>query len=124
MEGSEFETLEALAALTDVLKDRFATGSLFALKDPRTPALMPLWRAAAAANGFRLRVLLAIRRPADVAAGALYLASDEASHVTGIVLPVDAGMTGAGGHSPFAGGRYEEPTALFEAGRRVPAAGD
>jgi hypothetical protein len=32
-------------------------------------------------------------------------------------------MTGAGGHSPFAGGRYEEPTALFEAGR-VPAAGD
>ncbi|GLZ11452.1 oxidoreductase [Actinomadura sp. NBRC 104425] len=60
-------------------------------------------------------------RPADVAAGALYLASDEASHVTGIVLPVDAGMTGAGGHSPFAGGRYEEPTALFEAGRRVPA---
>ncbi|MEW2354420.1 SDR family oxidoreductase [Spirillospora sp. NPDC029432] len=49
-------------------------------------------------------------RPADVAAAALYLASDEAALVTGVVLPVDAGMTGAGGPSPFATGKYEEPT--------------
>jgi len=58
-------------------------------------------------------------RPADVAAGALYLASDDASFVTGVVLPVDAGMTGAGGSSPFATGRYEEPVGLLEAGRRT-----
>jgi NAD(P)-dependent dehydrogenase (short-subunit alcohol dehydrogenase family) len=45
-------------------------------------------------------------QPADVAAGALYLASDDAAFVTGIVLPVDAGMTGAGGASPFATGEY------------------
>lgn len=45
-------------------------------------------------------------QPADVAAGALYLASDDAAFVTGIVLPVDAGMTGAGGGSPFATGDY------------------
>jgi NAD(P)-dependent dehydrogenase (short-subunit alcohol dehydrogenase family) len=58
-------------------------------------------------------------RPSDVAAGALFLAGDEAAFVTGVVLPVDAGMTGAGGQSPFASGRYEEPTALLEGGRRT-----
>jgi NAD(P)-dependent dehydrogenase (short-subunit alcohol dehydrogenase family) len=58
-------------------------------------------------------------RPSDVAAGALFLAGDEAAFVTGVVLPVDAGMTGAGGPSPFASGRYEEPTALLEGGRRT-----
>lgn len=41
-------------------------------------------------------------RPADIAAGAVFLASDDAAFVTGVVLPVDAGMTGAGGPSPFA----------------------
>jgi len=58
-------------------------------------------------------------QPADVAAGALYLASDDAAYVTGIVLPVDAGMTGAGGPSPFATGEYAEPIGLREAGRRI-----
>jgi NAD(P)-dependent dehydrogenase (short-subunit alcohol dehydrogenase family) len=58
-------------------------------------------------------------RPSDLAAGALYLASDEAAFVTGVVLPVDAGMTGAGGPSPFATGAYEEPAGLLEAGRRT-----
>ncbi|GAA5080835.1 NAD(P)-dependent dehydrogenase (short-subunit alcohol dehydrogenase family) [Thermocatellispora tengchongensis] len=52
-------------------------------------------------------------RPADIAAGVLYLAGDDAAFVTGVVLPVDAGMTGAGGTSPFASGRYEEPVALL-----------
>ncbi|GAA2853235.1 SDR family oxidoreductase [Streptosporangium fragile] len=52
-------------------------------------------------------------RPADVAAGVLYLASDDAAFVTGVVLPVDAGMTGAGGTSPFASGRYGEPAAML-----------
>lgn len=44
--------------------------------------------------------------PADVAAGVLYLASDDAAFVTGVVLPVDAGMTGAGGPSPMADAKY------------------
>lgn len=48
-------------------------------------------------------------QPADVAAGVLYLAADDAAFVTGVVLPVDAGMTGAGGPSPFASGTYAEP---------------
>lgn len=45
-------------------------------------------------------------RPGDIAAAAVYLAGDDAELVTGIALPVDAGMTGAGGPSPFATGKY------------------
>lgn len=36
-------------------------------------------------------------RPDDVAAAALYLASDEASFITGAVLPVDGGFSASGG---------------------------
>jgi 3-oxoacyl-[acyl-carrier protein] reductase len=32
-----------------------------------------------------------LSRPADLAAAAVYLASDEAEYVTGVVLPVDGG---------------------------------
>ncbi|WP_110207551.1 SDR family oxidoreductase [Nocardioides daejeonensis] len=60
-------------------------------------------------------------QPADVAAGVLYLASDEAAFVTGIVLPVDAGMTGAGGPSPMADEKYADQAGRREAGRRVGA---
>jgi NAD(P)-dependent dehydrogenase (short-subunit alcohol dehydrogenase family) len=45
--------------------------------------------------------------PADIAAAAAYLASDDSAFVTGCVLPVDAGMTGASGPSPYATGGYE-----------------
>jgi NAD(P)-dependent dehydrogenase (short-subunit alcohol dehydrogenase family) len=48
-------------------------------------------------------------RPDDIAAAAVYLASDDAELVTGVVLPVDAGMTGAGGPSPYATGKYGGP---------------
>lgn len=58
-------------------------------------------------------------QPADVAAGALYLASDDAAFVTGVVLPVDAGLTGACRPSPYTSGRYATPVALLEAGRRI-----
>ncbi|GAA3983282.1 glucose 1-dehydrogenase [Thermobifida alba] len=58
-------------------------------------------------------------QPADVAAGALYLASDDAAFVTGVVLPVDAGLTGASRPSPYTSGRYATPVALLEAGRRI-----
>jgi NAD(P)-dependent dehydrogenase (short-subunit alcohol dehydrogenase family) len=57
-------------------------------------------------------------QPEDLAAAALYLASDEAALVTGVVLPVDAGMTGAGGPSLFASGRYAHPRRT-EASRRT-----
>lgn len=56
-------------------------------------------------------------RPDDVAQGALYLASDASTMVTGIVLPVDAGYTGARGPAPFATGEYATPSVLREAGR-------
>ena len=58
-------------------------------------------------------------QPADVAAGVVYLASDEAAFVTGVVLPVDAGMTGAGGPSPMADEKYADQAGRREAGRRV-----
>lgn len=60
-------------------------------------------------------------QPADVAAGVLYLASDDAAFVTGVVLPVDAGMTGAGGPSPMADEKYADQAGRREAGRRTGA---
>jgi NAD(P)-dependent dehydrogenase (short-subunit alcohol dehydrogenase family) len=56
-------------------------------------------------------------QPTDVAAGVLYLASDAAAYVTGVTLPVDAGMTGVFGRSLYTSGRYEDPVTLLEAGR-------
>lgn len=55
--------------------------------------------------------------PVDTAYGVLYLASDEAAFVTGVTLPVDGGMTGAGGSAPFGQGRYDDSQLLLEAGR-------
>ncbi len=56
--------------------------------------------------------------PADIAAAAVYLAGDDATFVTGIALPVDAGMIHAPGASPFATGRHSEPAAIMHAGGR------
>ncbi|MDQ6523402.1 SDR family oxidoreductase [Nocardioides sp. LHD-245] len=58
-------------------------------------------------------------RPSDVAAGVVYLASDDAAFVTGVVLPVDAGMTGAGGPSSMAAATYADQAGRREGGRRV-----
>lgn len=58
-------------------------------------------------------------QPSDVAAGVVYLASDDAAFVTGVVLPIDAGMTGAGGSSPMADEKYADQAGRREAGRRV-----
>ncbi|MEE2056965.1 SDR family oxidoreductase [Rhodococcus artemisiae] len=59
--------------------------------------------------------------PEDVAAGVLFLASDEAAYMTGVTFPVDAGMTGISGRSPYTSGRYEQPVTLLEAGRTAAA---
>jgi NAD(P)-dependent dehydrogenase (short-subunit alcohol dehydrogenase family) len=54
--------------------------------------------------------------PSDIAAGALYLASDDAAFVTGAVLQVDGGLSTAPGPSALS---QPEHTALIrEAGRR------
>jgi NAD(P)-dependent dehydrogenase (short-subunit alcohol dehydrogenase family) len=42
-------------------------------------------------------LLRRLGHPEDVAAAALYLASDEAKFITGVVLPVDGGFTASGG---------------------------
>jgi NAD(P)-dependent dehydrogenase (short-subunit alcohol dehydrogenase family) len=47
--------------------------------------------------------------PEDIAAAAVYLASDDARFVTGESLRVDGGLTQAGGPSPFAIGDYRSP---------------
>lgn len=53
--------------------------------------------------------------PEDIAAAAVYLASDEAKVVTGHTLVVDAGQTINGGHNRF----HRQPSGLIrEAGRR------
>lgn len=55
-------------------------------------------------------------QPLDVAHGVLFLASDEAAYVTGVVLPVDAGMTGAGGPASMADEKYADVGGRFGAG--------
>lgn len=57
-----------LAAMVDILRRRFGDRRLFAFKDPRSPALLGLWREASAIVGCELHFTLAIRRPGDVAA--------------------------------------------------------
>jgi NAD(P)-dependent dehydrogenase (short-subunit alcohol dehydrogenase family) len=39
--------------------------------------------------------------PADIAEAALYLASESARHITGIILPVDGGWLSDGGWSAY-----------------------
>lgn len=45
-----------------------AVGGSFGLKDPRLIATLPLWQAEAAAQGHRLRHVIAVRDPLDLAA--------------------------------------------------------
>jgi NAD(P)-dependent dehydrogenase (short-subunit alcohol dehydrogenase family) len=52
-------------------------------------------------------------QPSDIAAGAVYLASDEAWFVTGQVLTIDGGLTTISGPSPMAIGEFAEPRALL-----------
>lgn len=56
--------------------------------------------------------------PADIAAAVSYLASDDATFVTGHTMVVDGGLTAIGGNSPYTRGKYAEPGALLEGGRR------
>jgi NAD(P)-dependent dehydrogenase (short-subunit alcohol dehydrogenase family) len=57
--------------------------------------------------------------PEDVAAVAVFLASDDAAFVTGSTFHADGGYTRAPGDSPFAQGAWTTPTGMFEAGRRT-----
>jgi len=56
--------------------------------------------------------------PADIAAAAVYLASDDAAFVTGEVLRVDGGLTTAPGTSPFAQPEFAGAALMREAGGR------
>ena len=56
--------------------------------------------------------------PDDIAAAALYLASDDAAYVTATVLTVDGGLTGAPGTSPFAVAEYAGSALIREGGQR------
>ena len=42
-----------------------------------------------------MTVLDRVGQPEEVAAAAVFLASDEASYITGVNLPVDGGRTGS-----------------------------
>jgi NAD(P)-dependent dehydrogenase (short-subunit alcohol dehydrogenase family) len=57
--------------------------------------------------------------PEDIAAAAVFLASDDATFVTGSTFHIDGGYTRAPGDSPFAQGDWAEPTGMFEGGRRT-----
>jgi NAD(P)-dependent dehydrogenase (short-subunit alcohol dehydrogenase family) len=56
--------------------------------------------------------------PADIAAAVSFLASDDAEFITGHTMVVDGGYTSIGGDSRFARGKYAQPGAFLEAGRR------
>jgi NAD(P)-dependent dehydrogenase (short-subunit alcohol dehydrogenase family) len=58
-------------------------------------------------------------QPADIAAGAVYLASDESWFSTGQVLTIDGGLTTIAGPSPFAIGEFERPRTLLGPTRDV-----
>jgi NAD(P)-dependent dehydrogenase (short-subunit alcohol dehydrogenase family) len=62
-----------------------------------TPILAPFAEAMGGREAFIARVLPTIPlrrvgRPEDIAAAALFLASDAASYVNGVAFPVDGGM--------------------------------
>lgn len=57
--------------------------------------------------------------PADIAAAVSFLASDDAAFITGHTMVVDGGLTAIGGDSPYAKGKYADPGAMLEAGRRL-----
>jgi NAD(P)-dependent dehydrogenase (short-subunit alcohol dehydrogenase family) len=58
-------------------------------------------------------------QPADIAAAVSFLASDDAGFITGHTMVVDGGLTAIGGDSPYARGKYADPGAMLEAGRRL-----
>jgi meso-butanediol dehydrogenase/(S,S)-butanediol dehydrogenase/diacetyl reductase len=63
-----------------------------------TPALAPFLADDAARQAFiGMGVIPRVGQPDDVVNAALFLASDEASYITGVTLPVDGGQVASGG---------------------------
>ncbi len=62
------ETHDTQARLRAILKRDYARSPLVGIKDPRMCRLMPLWRPLVEQEGFALKVILALRPPAQVAA--------------------------------------------------------
>jgi NAD(P)-dependent dehydrogenase (short-subunit alcohol dehydrogenase family) len=87
----------AISALTRTLARQHATSNIRV--NAIAPGVTMTERVLAASGGdvsrFPLsqKQMLGPARPEDIAAAALYLASDEATKVTGIILPIDGGAT-------------------------------
>jgi meso-butanediol dehydrogenase / (S,S)-butanediol dehydrogenase / diacetyl reductase len=66
-----------------------------------TPALAPFLADPAARDAFvNMGVIPRVGQPDDIVNAALFLASDEASYVTGVTIPVDGGQLASGGVGP------------------------
>jgi NAD(P)-dependent dehydrogenase (short-subunit alcohol dehydrogenase family) len=89
-------TVASEVAMDGIRVNAIAPGYIFTdgFKDLDDPVL--------SLDNFERRIPMGrLGTPEDVAAAAVFLASDEASYITGIVLPVDGGYTAYSGSEPI-----------------------
>ena len=79
-------TADVRTRLRQVLERDFADATLCAIKDPRMCRLMPLWAELLQDEGFALKVVLVLRRPAEVIASLMQRDHLDAAHAAGMWL--------------------------------------